>query len=110
VSDPLNDLQGCYLQLLRRACLSPVDGLVQQVKGSSGAWDRSAVDTYLMAHDRFLKSPRTKPCHITNCGMAWNGRHWMLSLRNLSDQKRSAEKRPMRPMVCVSTSAQYLWC
>jgi hypothetical protein len=55
VSDPVNKLADQYLLLLKRACLSPVDGLLKTDGASGGAWDTRSVRAYLNIHDDFLR-------------------------------------------------------
>ncbi|KAJ4234756.1 hypothetical protein NW757_013592 [Fusarium falciforme] len=56
VSDPTNQLTDAYLEVLLRACISPVNGLVRTQARTQGAWDAKAAQAYLEAHDDFLKT------------------------------------------------------
>ncbi|KAH7114040.1 hypothetical protein EDB81DRAFT_702669 [Dactylonectria macrodidyma] len=58
VSDPMNALEGAYLELLTRAYVSPIDGLLKTQAGTRdrGTWDFTAAQSYLNAHDDFLKT------------------------------------------------------
>ncbi|KAG6996471.1 hypothetical protein FocnCong_v014856 [Fusarium oxysporum f. sp. conglutinans] len=55
VSDPVNQLTDAYPELLLRACISPVDGLLQEQGQNQSAWDAKAARAYLEAHDDHLK-------------------------------------------------------
>ncbi|RGP58116.1 hypothetical protein FSPOR_11930, partial [Fusarium sporotrichioides] len=55
VSDPTNKLTGAYLELLLRACISPIDGLLCVQGKDHGTWNTKAVRAYLEAHDDHLK-------------------------------------------------------
>lgn len=56
VSDSANRLTDEYLLLLKRACLSPVDGLLKiDHRASSSTWDFRSVRAYLVSHDAFLR-------------------------------------------------------
>ncbi|KJZ71002.1 hypothetical protein HIM_09613 [Hirsutella minnesotensis 3608] len=55
VQDPDNNLKDAYLDLLLRACVSPVDGLLHTGTHGQGTWDVRAAQAYLDAHDDFLR-------------------------------------------------------
>ncbi|RKK10802.1 hypothetical protein BFJ66_g16872 [Fusarium oxysporum f. sp. cepae] len=55
VSDPANKLTGAYPELLLRACISPVDGLLRLQGKDHGTWNIKAARAYLEAHDDHLK-------------------------------------------------------
>ncbi|KAL3595891.1 hypothetical protein FPOAC2_10261 [Fusarium poae] len=55
VSDPTNKLTGAYPELLLRACISPIDGLLRVQGKDHGTWNTKAVRAYLEAHDDHLK-------------------------------------------------------
>ncbi|KNB04657.1 hypothetical protein FOXG_06708 [Fusarium oxysporum f. sp. lycopersici 4287] len=55
VSDPVNQLTDAYPELLLRACISPVDGLLQEQGQNQSTWDAKAARAYLEAHDDHLK-------------------------------------------------------
>jgi hypothetical protein len=55
VTDPANGLADTYLQLLRRACQAPIDGLLQNSGQAGGSWDMKAVTKYLKDHDELVK-------------------------------------------------------
>ncbi|RKK61043.1 hypothetical protein BFJ69_g17165 [Fusarium oxysporum] len=55
VSDPANKLTGAYPELLLRACISPVDGLLRVQGKDHSTWDVKAARSYLEAHDDHLK-------------------------------------------------------
>ncbi|KAM0361930.1 hypothetical protein ACHAPK_011646, partial [Fusarium culmorum] len=55
VSDPANQLADAYLELLPRACVSPVDSLLQTQGKDQSSWDVRTARSYLEAHDDFLK-------------------------------------------------------
>ncbi|KAI7771118.1 hypothetical protein LZL87_013445 [Fusarium oxysporum] len=55
VSDPANKLTGAYPELLLRACISPVDGLLRVQGKDHGTWNIKAARAYLEAHDDHLK-------------------------------------------------------
>lgn len=55
VSDPANKLEDAYLELFMRACISPVDGLLQKRRKDQSSWDVKAARAYLSAHDDLLQ-------------------------------------------------------
>lgn len=55
VSDPANKLMDAHLELLLRACISPIDGLLRARGKDQSTWDIRAARSYLEAHDDFLK-------------------------------------------------------
>lgn len=57
VTDPANGLRDAYLQLVRRACVAPLDGLLRrdQIGGVDRRWDIHAVLKYIEEHDELLK-------------------------------------------------------
>ncbi|QLI69347.1 uncharacterized protein G6M90_00g060920 [Metarhizium brunneum] len=57
VTDPANGLSDAYLQLIKRACIAPMDGLLQRDRVGSGGrrWDMQAITKYIEKHDKLLK-------------------------------------------------------
>lgn len=55
VTDPANGLADAYLQLLSRACQSPIDGLLQRLGSGESSWDIKAVMKYIEGHDELVK-------------------------------------------------------
>jgi hypothetical protein len=55
VSDPANKLTGAYPELLLRACISPIDGLLRVQGKDHVTWNIKASRAYLEAHDDHLK-------------------------------------------------------
>lgn len=57
VTDPANGLSDAYLQLVKRACTAPMDGLLRRdrVGGGGRRWDMQAVIKYIEKHDELLK-------------------------------------------------------
>ncbi|KAK4073268.1 hypothetical protein Purlil1_13123 [Purpureocillium lilacinum] len=55
VTDSANELQLAHFELFTRACLSPVDCLLQKTRDGESAWDRAVVSKYLESHDDLLK-------------------------------------------------------
>ncbi|RKK78283.1 hypothetical protein BFJ68_g17903, partial [Fusarium oxysporum] len=55
VSDPTNKLTDTYPELLLRACISPIDGLLRVQGKDHGTWNTKAARAYLEAHDDHLK-------------------------------------------------------
>ncbi|KAH7191105.1 hypothetical protein DER44DRAFT_678255 [Fusarium oxysporum] len=55
VSDPVNQLIDAYPELLLRACISPIDGLLRVQGKDHSTWDVNAARAYLQAHDDHLK-------------------------------------------------------
>ncbi|KJZ70995.1 hypothetical protein HIM_09606 [Hirsutella minnesotensis 3608] len=47
ITDPANGLACEYLQLLTRACLSPIDGLLRRDARGESSWDLKAVTRYI---------------------------------------------------------------
>ncbi|KAH7142951.1 hypothetical protein B0J13DRAFT_636782 [Dactylonectria estremocensis] len=56
ITDPANQLEGAYLELFMRACVSPIDGLLKMHTKDESTWDIAAAQSYLDAHDEFLKT------------------------------------------------------
>ncbi|KAH7186847.1 hypothetical protein DER44DRAFT_754195 [Fusarium oxysporum] len=54
-SDPANKLSDAHLELLLRAYVSSIDGLLQEQGKDQSTWDVKAALSYLEAYDNFLK-------------------------------------------------------
>lgn len=57
VTDPANGLSDIYLQLVKRACIAPMDGLLRRDSRGGGGrlWDMQAMTKYIEKHDKLLK-------------------------------------------------------
>ncbi|CAM1507685.1 Fc.00g073260.m01.CDS01 [Cosmosporella sp. VM-42] len=56
LSDSANKLSDSYLDLFLRACISPIDGLLQRQGKDQSTWDLRAAQAYLDAHDELIKT------------------------------------------------------
>lgn len=56
VTDPANGLSDAYLQLVKRACIAPMDSLLRRDHvGGERRWDMQAITKYIEKHDKLLK-------------------------------------------------------
>lgn len=56
VTDPANGLEGLYLDLFMRVCISPIDGLLKTHSKRESTWDFASAQAYLVAHDDLLRT------------------------------------------------------
>jgi hypothetical protein len=65
VSDPANGISNAYLELLTKACLSPVNLLTLIGKNECSSWDKKAVCSYIDAHNDLLRMILLL-CHLSS--------------------------------------------
>jgi hypothetical protein len=65
VSDPVNGIASAYLELLMKACLSPVNRLTLVGENERSSWDKKAVCGYIDAHNDLLRMILLL-CHLSS--------------------------------------------